>query len=177
MSRAKSKAQPDWLTDEEQRTWRAFIEASTRLIERLDHELQRDAGVPHAYYPILVNLSEAPDRTMRMSELADGIGCSRSRLSHAMARLEEAGWAVRRECPTDKRGSVAQLTDVGMAAIAAAAPGHVAAVRRYLFDQLSADQQAQLRTACEAVLEALEKREGVAGGSAPDSSCDLTRAP
>lgn len=147
-----------WLTVEEQKTWRVFVEAATRLLERLDHELQRDAGVPHAYYPILVNLSEAPHRTMRMSELADGIGCSRSRLSHAMARMDEVGWTERAECPTDKRGSMARLTDVGMAAIATAAPGHVAGVRRYLFDQLTKAQQAELRTACEAILGALEEQ-------------------
>lgn len=156
MAGSPSRTKGKWLTDEEQRTWRSFIEAATQLVGRLDDELQRDAGIPHAYYPILVNLSEAPDHAMRMSELADGIGCSRSRLSHAMARMEEAGWTVRRECATDKRGSFAQLTDAGMAAIKAAAPGHVAGVRRYLFDQLTPEQQAELRGACETILHALE---------------------
>ena len=156
-SASKTKARGKWLTDEEQRTWRAFIQAATQLVDRLDEELQRDAGVPHAYYPILVNLSEAPGRSMRMSELADGVGCSRSRLSHAMARMEQAGWVVRRECPTDKRGSFAQLTDAGMTAIKAAAPGHVAGVRRYLFDQLTPAQQADLRVACEAILRSLDE--------------------
>jgi DNA-binding MarR family transcriptional regulator len=92
--------------------------------------------MPHAYYEILVRLSEAGDRTMRMSELADSLMSSRSRLSHAVARLEERGWVRRRSDPADRRGQWAVLTDTGYEALAAAAPGHVCAVRRNLFDAL-----------------------------------------
>src|SRR5215210_5294661 len=122
-----------WLDAEEQRTWRAFLGATQLLFEQLDRELQRDAGMPHAYYEILVRLSEAPGRVLRMSELADRSGSSRSRLSHAVSRLEDLGWVRREECPTDRRGLLAVLTDEGAAVLAAAAPGHVEAVRRQLF--------------------------------------------
>lgn len=141
-----------WLSAEEQRTWRAFL-ATTRLVfEELDRELQRDAGMPHGYYAILATLSESPGRLLRMADLAAATGSSPSRLSHAIARLEEAGWVERRPCESDRRGFFAALTDAGMAALAAAAPGHVEGVRRYLFDRLTPDQVRQLREISEAVL-------------------------
>src|SRR3954447_16624816 len=125
-----------WLDPDEQRTWRAFLGATQLLFDQLDRELQRDAGMPHAYYEILVILSEAPGRTLRMSELAERTRSSRSRLSHAVARLEERGWIRREDCPPARRGAFAVLTDAGFAVLAAAAPGHVEAVRRQLFDRL-----------------------------------------
>ena len=144
-----------WLDPDEQRTWRAFLAATRALMETLDRELQRDAGMPHAYYEILVRLSEAPQRSLRMSDLAETTGSSRSRLSHAVARLEAAGWVRRQECPTDRRGLVASLTDEGFAALAAAAPGHVEGVRRHLFDPLSPAQVDQLCRISEALLDRL----------------------
>lgn len=133
-----------WLSEREQDIWRSFLSATLGLTDALARQLQRDAGMPHAYYEILVALSEAPDRTLRMSELAGVRNSSRSRLSHAVARLEEAGWVRRRDCPTDKRGSFAMLTDEGYAALEAAAPGHVNEVRARLFDQLTPEQVEQL---------------------------------
>jgi DNA-binding MarR family transcriptional regulator len=133
-----------WLTEREQETWRSFMSATLGLTDSLARQLQRDAGMPYAYYEILVSLSEAPDRTLRMSELAGIRNSSRSRLSHAIARLEETGWVRRRGCPTDKRGSYAILTDEGFAALEAAAPGHVTEVRERLFDQLTPEQVEQL---------------------------------
>src|SRR5216117_1095089 len=118
-----------WLTEHEQEIWRAFITAFIGLNDQLARQLQRDSGMPYTYYEILVALSEAPGRTLRMSTLAGARGSSRSRLSHAVARLEDVGWVKRRTCPTDKRGSFAMLTDEGFAALEAAAPGHVTAVR------------------------------------------------
>ncbi|MGI5522523.1 MarR family winged helix-turn-helix transcriptional regulator [Micromonospora sp. CA-259024] len=144
-----------WLDSDEQRTWRAFLTASRALMDTLDRELQRDAGMPHAYYEILVRLSESPGRRLRMSDLAEAAGSSRSRLSHAVARLEAAGWVRREECPTDRRGQVALLTDEGFATLAAAAPGHVAGVRRHLFDALSPAQVDQLRRISETLSEHL----------------------
>ncbi|MEU5939911.1 MarR family transcriptional regulator [Micromonospora sp. NPDC047548] len=141
-----------WLDPDEQRTWRAFLAASRALMDTLDRELQRDAGMPHAYYEILVRLSEAPGRRLRMSELADLTGSSRSRLSHAAARLEAAGWIRREDCPTDRRGQIAALTDDGFAVLAAAAPGHVEGVRRHLFDALSPAQVDQLRRISETLV-------------------------
>jgi DNA-binding MarR family transcriptional regulator len=146
---------PRWLDEAEQRTWRAFLTATQLLFEQLDHELQRDANIPHGYYEILVRLSEAPDRTLRMSQLAERSQSSRSRISHAVARLEEAGWVRRETCPTDRRGYMAVLTDDGLAALAAAAPGHVEGVRSHLFDPLSEEQVAHLRSISESVGEHL----------------------
>ncbi|WP_328365538.1 MarR family transcriptional regulator [Micromonospora zamorensis] len=144
-----------WLDPDEQRTWRAYLTASRVLMDTLDRELQREAGMPHAYYEILVQLSEAPGRQLRMSELAQAAGSSRSRLSHAVARLEAVGWVRREECPTDRRGQIAVLTDEGFATLAAAAPGHVEGVRRHLFDALSPAQVDQLRRISETLAEHL----------------------
>jgi DNA-binding MarR family transcriptional regulator len=144
-----------WLSDEEQQVWRAFLGANKLVFEQLDRELQRDSGIPHAYYEILVRLSEAPERALRMSALADRSQSSRSRLSHAVSRLEENGWVVRKSCADDKRGQVAHLTDEGFAALAAAAPGHVESVRKHVFDPLTPEQQEQLRTISTALLDAL----------------------
>ena len=119
------------------------------LSNRIDRQLQHESDMPHGYYEILVRLSEAEGRTLRMSELADRSQSSRSRLSHAVARLEELGWVRRSVCPTDHRGYLATLTDDGFSALAAAAPGHVEAVRTLLFDPLTPKQVAQLRAICE----------------------------
>src|SRR5687768_15895497 len=96
-----------WLTAEEQRAWRSFVTASQRLFDRLERELQKEAGLSQADYEVLVRLSEAEGRSMRMSELAERALFSRSRLSHAIGRLENMGWVVREECPTDRRGTFA----------------------------------------------------------------------
>lgn len=141
-----------WLSAAEQRTWRAFLDATHTLFDRLDRQLQHDSDIPHGYYEILVRLSEAENRTLRMSELAARSQSSRSRVSHAVARLEEQGWVRRSECPTDRRGYMATLTEEGFAALAAAAPGHVDAVRSLLFDALTAAQVQQLDAISNAVL-------------------------
>lgn len=145
-----------WLDDDEQRTWRDFLAATQLVNEALDRQLQREAGMPHTYYMILVALSEAPERSMRMSELAARAQSSQSRLSHAVARLEERGWVRRRPCDSDRRGSFAALTDKGFAALADAAPGHVEEVRRSLFDVLTPEQLGQLAEICAAVRNTLE---------------------
>jgi DNA-binding MarR family transcriptional regulator len=138
----------DWLSAEEQRVWRNYI-AATRMVEsELERQLQRDSGLPTTYYEIMVSLSEAPERTLRMSELADRSRFSRSRLSHAVARMEQQGWIERRECPSDKRGAFAVLTDKGFEALSAAAPGHVQQVRSLVFDVLSDEQIKQLGEIC-----------------------------
>lgn len=153
-----------WLDTDEQRAWRAYLAMSMRLSEVLDQELQRDAGIPHGYYEILVRLSEAPERTLRMSELAERSLSSRSRISHAVTRLEEHGWIERRPCEGDARGLLATLTDEGFAALAEAAPGHVEAVRANLFDQLTPAQVRQLRVIAEKVLGHLGGESGLPPG-------------
>ena len=133
-----------WLSTEEQQAWRAFLTATNVLFATVEGQLQRESGIPHGYYEILVRLSEEPDRALRMSQLAEASTSSKSRLSHAVARLEERGWIERLDCPTDRRGQIAQLTPAGFSALAAAAPSHVEQVRRSLFDALSPDQVLQL---------------------------------
>lgn len=146
-----------WLDDGEQRTWRSFVTATRLFFDGIERQLQQDSGLPHAYYEILVRLSEAPGHTMRMSELATTSLSSRSRISHAVARLEENGWVRRRPCENDKRGQLAQLTDAGLAGIEAAAPGHVDAVRRGLFDALSPQQVVALRDISDTLVAHLAK--------------------
>jgi DNA-binding MarR family transcriptional regulator len=158
----------EWLSDEQQRTWRAFLTANRLVMDRLERQLQNDSGIPHTYYEILVNLSEVPERTLRMSRLAEMSLSSRSRLSHAVARLEEAGWVRRTECATDRRGAMCELTDAGFAALRAAAPGHVAAVRENLFGQLNTEQVRQLGQICETIAEHLGR--GDAGASAAEEA-------
>lgn len=143
---------PRWLTADEQRAWRAYLQSTKLLFEALDRQLQRDSDMPHAYYEILVSLSEADGRALRMSELAQRTGSSRSRLSHAVARLEERGWVTREECPTDRRGQIARLTDAGFATLAGAAPGHVDAVREYVIDVLTSGQLRELTDIGEAIV-------------------------
>jgi DNA-binding MarR family transcriptional regulator len=143
-----------WLSASEQETWRAFLGACNAFFSAVDGQLQRDSGMPHTYYEILVRLSETPGRALRMSQLAEATSASKSRASHAVARLEERGWVRRVDCPTDRRGQVAELTEEGYAALAEAARGHVEQVRRSLFDVLTPEQVAQLRGISEAMIAA-----------------------
>ncbi|MFE3487786.1 MULTISPECIES: MarR family transcriptional regulator [Streptomyces] len=139
-----STSAPRWLTDEEQHAWRAYLHATTLLEDHLDRQLQRDAGMPHTYYGLLVQLSQAPRRRMRMTELARNAKITRSRLSHAIARLEKNGWVRREDCPSDKRGQNAVLTDNGYEMLRRSAPGHVEAVRQAMFDRLTPEQVSSL---------------------------------
>jgi DNA-binding MarR family transcriptional regulator len=145
-----------WLNEHEQHTWRSFLTATRLLFDGIERQLQQDSGLPHTYYEILVRLSETPGRTLRMSALASTSLSSRSRISHAVARLEEIGWVRRRQCDDDKRGQLAELTDEGMAALRAAAPGHVEAVRSAMFDPLTDEQTKALGEALETVLDRLD---------------------
>jgi DNA-binding MarR family transcriptional regulator len=150
--------EPRWLDAEEQKAWRAWLYSSLLLQDRLDRELIHETGVSHAYYEILVQLSEAPCRTLRMSQLAERSLSSRSRLSHAVSRLEERGWVRRQVCEEDGRGQLAVLTDEGFAALEAAAPIHVEGVRQHLFDQLTSDQVAAMRDIGETLMRHLAPR-------------------
>lgn len=145
----------DWLTSDERNTWLSYVAATALLEATLDRQLQRDAGMPKAYYQILAMLSDAPERTLRMSDLAELTQSSQSRLSHAARRLEARGWIQRTASRSDRRRTFASLTDAGFAALAAAAPAHVATVRRHLFDPLSGEQVRQLRAICTSVLDGL----------------------
>jgi DNA-binding MarR family transcriptional regulator len=153
---SQSAAAPRWLDVDEQKAWRAWLYSAQLLMDRLDRELTHETGISHAYYEILVALSETPGRKLRMSELADRCLSSRSRLSHAVSRLEERGWVGRELCPDDGRGQLAVLTDNGLAALEAAAPIHVESVRTHLFDQLSPEQVAAMRDLGETLLRHLD---------------------
>jgi len=144
-----------WLDSDERRIWLSWIMSSRLLWDEMERDLQRDSGLSFGHYEILVMLSETPSRSRRMSELADATQSSRSRLSHAVARLEDLGWVRREACAEDRRGSLAVLTDDGFAALEAAAPLHVESVRRHLFDVLSPTQLSQLREIQEVLLDHL----------------------
>ena len=148
-----------WLDDQEHHAWRSYLTATRLLTAQLDRELQRDSQIPHTYYEILVQLSEAPNRSLRMSDLADASESSRSRLSHAVARLEKNGWVRRESCPTDRRGAFAVLTDAGFTVLAEAAPAHVKSVRTHLFDRLTREQVDQLAEICDAITDGLREQE------------------
>jgi len=141
MSRENATA-PKWLTPNEMVAWRRYIIASRQLLAALEADLkEHDLTLPD--YEILALLSDAPDRQMRMSELAKIALLSRSRLSHRMKDMEKAGWLKREPCPVDKRGYFAVMTPKGWKAIVAAAPDHVESVRARFIDHLSkADQEA-----------------------------------
>jgi DNA-binding MarR family transcriptional regulator len=137
--------EPRWLSDEERQTWLALTGVLIRLPSALDAQLQRDAGISHFDYQVLAGLSEAPDRTLRMSVLALLAEGSLSRLSQVVSRLEQRGWVRRTPDPTDGRYTLATLTDAGWEKVVATAPGHVGAVRELVFDPLTRAQHKQLR--------------------------------
>jgi DNA-binding MarR family transcriptional regulator len=112
--------------------------------DALDRQLQQEAGMPHLYYSILATLSERPERRLRMTDLAEDLKITRSRLTYAVSRLEKDGLVRREDCRWDKRGSIAALTAEGMRVLESAAPGHVETVRALLFDRLTPEQVGQL---------------------------------
>src|ERR1700722_12998949 len=144
----------EWLTDEEQAAWRPFVSLLLRFPALLDAQLQRDAGISNFDYMVLSQLSEAPGRTLRMSELAALASGSASRLSHVVSRLEAKGWVRREPCPGDGRFINAVLTEEGWRKVEATAPGHVAAVRELLVDTLTSEEFAQLGALSEKILAA-----------------------
>jgi DNA-binding MarR family transcriptional regulator len=136
--------EPRWLDPDERSAWLALAGVMIKLPAALDAQLQRDAGLSFFEYMVLAMLSERPQRTMRMSELAAVTNASLSRLSHVASRLEKQTFLRREACPGDGRAINAVLTDTGMAKVVAAAPGHAAAVRRFVFDAMTRAQRAQL---------------------------------
>jgi DNA-binding MarR family transcriptional regulator len=150
-----TEASPRWLSEPQLAAWINLAQMLMLLPTKLDRQLREDAGVPHAYYQILALLSGQPQRAMRMTDLARLVGTTTSRLSHAVASLEQRGWIRRSACPTDRRGQIAHLTDPGMSVLEAAAPGHVAEVRRLVFDHLTDDEIAQLRAITDKILPTL----------------------
>ncbi|HEY3687210.1 MAG TPA: MarR family transcriptional regulator [Streptosporangiaceae bacterium] len=150
--------EPRWLDAAQQRDWRAFIDGSLRLAEALEQDLKKRHGLSMAEYEIMVRLSETPDRTMRMAELAACASQSRSRLSHTVSRLERAGLVERRSCADDKRGVEAVLTEKGFSTLAEAAPSHVTAVRDLFVDVVAPDDLVAIGRSFESVIARLDER-------------------
>src|SRR4051794_32695729 len=147
---------PRWLSIDQQKVWRSYLLGSARLAERLDAD-PREFGLDLGEYEILVTLSEASERRVRMSELADAVHQSRSRLTHTIGRMEAAGLVDRSSCPTDRRGVWAHLTDAGFELLEVAAPSHVEAVRRHFVEAMSAEDYAAVGRAFSAVVTATER--------------------
>jgi DNA-binding MarR family transcriptional regulator len=148
--------QPQWLTDEEQQAWRATVQLSQLLLRQLDRDLTA-YDLNGRDYEILVELSEAPDHRLRMTELADATSQSRSRLSHQISRMEKRGLVRRDECEGDKRGTFAVLTRAGFETIERVAPHHVEQVRRHFIERLTADQLEEIRSAFQPIVDYLRK--------------------
>ncbi|NCT91652.1 MarR family transcriptional regulator [Cellulomonas sp. APG4] len=143
--------EPRWLTADEQVAWRSYLLGSARLAEALNRQLEEDAGISLSEYEILVRLSEAPLRTIRMSELAASLMHSRSRVTHTVTRMQKRGLVDRRTCLDDGRGVNCVMTEAGWQLLVRSAPGHVRAVRENLVDLLPAGQFAALGEAMGAV--------------------------
>ncbi|WP_067439411.1 MarR family winged helix-turn-helix transcriptional regulator [Nocardioides jensenii] len=145
-----------WLDKDELGAWVGLVAVVELLPGVLDAQLRRDSGLTHFEYYVLAMLSEAPERTLRMTELAQQTNATLPRLSHVVRRLEERGVVERSPCPDDRRATNARLTGKGLAAIEAAAPGHVDNVRRHVIDALTRDQVSQLHDIAAALLERLD---------------------
>jgi DNA-binding MarR family transcriptional regulator len=148
-------SEPQWLNDEERQAWLTLMTLQLQLGAALDVQLRRSAGISHFQYTVLAVLSEAPDRTRRLSDIATFTDGSLPRLSMAVARLEEQGWVRRSPDPTDGRYTLATLTDAGWEKVVETAPGHVGDVRRLVFDPLTKAQVHQLHTIGQRILRAI----------------------
>lgn len=158
-SASASKQTTDvWLNAEQQVAWRAWLEARLLLSDQLERDLKQSHDVSNAEYEVMVRLSESPDRRLRMSDLANRTLASKSRLSHQISRMEAHGLVRREDCPEDRRGAYAALTDAGWERLVAAAPAHVASVRHWLVDALTPEQFAELGVLCSLVVEHLQGR-------------------
>jgi len=163
----KAQPEPQWLSADERASWLALTAVLIKLPYALDVQLRRDAGISGFEYQVLAGLSEAPDRSLRMSQLAVLANGSLSRLSHVVNRLEKRGWVRRTPDPQDARFTLATLTSEGWEKVVATAPGHVEAVRRYIFDALTEEQAKQLKDIGYRIIEAIDPEDECV----PDPGC------
>jgi DNA-binding MarR family transcriptional regulator len=167
-----------WLDEREAAAWRGLQQMQAQLNARLAHELSSDSDLSYPDYTVLVALTDRPDGEMRSFELGQELGWEKSRVSHHVSRMVARGLVTRRKCPSDQRGAFVVVTEQGRRAIEAAAPGHVAAVRRYVIDRLAPDQLDALAAITRAVLSALAEppttaRQAAAGpGAGQEPSTD-----
>jgi DNA-binding MarR family transcriptional regulator len=152
---------PRWLDDAEARAWRGYMRMRTLLHAQIVRDLAREAGLSGPDYDVLSNVSEAEGHRSRLGDLAARMAWSRSRLSHQITRMEQRGLVTREDCVSDGRGAFVALTDAGLRAIEAAAPGHVASVRRHFIDLLSAEQLEALAEITETVVRRLAGEKAV----------------
>jgi DNA-binding MarR family transcriptional regulator len=145
----------EWLSEDEQRTWRTYLRLGSLLPAALNRQLQQDCGLTLPEYEVLVALSESAEQRLRPFQICDALNWEQSRLSHQLTRMERRGLVARQQCPADGRGAFIALTAAGGDAIREAAPQHVAAVRRLVFDRLSDAQLAAFEEACSVILDAL----------------------
>ena len=157
---------PRWLTPPEMRAWQALLDVSTGVLATLDGELQREHGLSLGEYEVLVHLSDTPGHSLRMTDLAERLKLSPSGITRRVDALVREGLVERRQCPSDRRGSNAVLTEKGVLRLNEAAPTHVRGVRAHFVDQLTERQLANLASALSAVV---VDREAAAGG------CDVGR--
>ncbi|WP_019875759.1 MarR family winged helix-turn-helix transcriptional regulator [Sporichthya polymorpha] len=148
--------EPRWLDATEREAWLRLVAVVELLPGVLEAQLRADAGVTHFEYYVLAMLSEAPERTLRMTSLAQRTNSTLPRLSHVVKRLEDRGLVERVPCPEDGRATNARLTKAGWNLMVAAAPGHVANVRYHVLDPLSRAQLRQLREIADALLSRLD---------------------
>lgn len=141
---ARTTSTTRWLDEDQQHSWRQLLRGSARLFDDINHDLEEQSGLSLSEYEVLVRLSEAEGRTLRMSVLADELVHSRSRLTHTIRRMEAAGLVERTSCPDDRRGVNCTLTAAGFARLDAAAPGHVESVRARLVDRITPEQLRRL---------------------------------
>lgn len=153
-----------WLDDEEQQVWLQLSLLTTRLPAALEHQLQRDSGLSLYEYLLMAGMSMAPERRLRLRDLAEFTGTSLSRLSNVIRKLEARGWVTRIPDPDDGRSTFGVLTEAGYAQVVAAAPGHVREVRRLAFDPLSATQLRRFGATIRLLLDAIDP-----GGCDPDA--------
>ncbi|MGI9579030.1 MAG: MarR family winged helix-turn-helix transcriptional regulator [Microthrixaceae bacterium] len=154
MDETSDPSEPRWLDSEEQDAWRSYIEATIRVWRALDSDLHAATGLTDDDYGVLSLLSESPSRARRMTDLATFLDTSPSRVTYRIDRLIDKGYLRREPCPTDRRGTLAVLTEDGLAALEAAAPIHVANVRRHLTDHLTREDFLELGRILETVASA-----------------------
>lgn len=162
----------EWLTEPERAAWLRLVAVVELLPGVLDSQLRTEAGLTHFEYFVLAMLSEAPERTLRMTALAQRTNATLPRLSHVTRRLESRGLAERFPCPEDGRATNARLTDAGWDTVVAAAPGHVDTVRRHVLDPLTPAQLEQLRCIGDALLTRLDPTARMTALYAPESARD-----
>lgn len=152
MAQQHATTDPQWLNEDEQTAWRLLLQMQTLLASRLNRDLLEHSGISDSDYTVLVALSEAPDRKLRSFELGRATQWEKSRLSHHLSRMEKRGLVIREDCPTDARGAFVAITDDGIRTIEAAAPHHVASVRRHFIDLLSPTELGTITSAATAVI-------------------------